>query len=128
MDFLAEDNVAGQSLLRLCSRGNAIIAELLRLSSNIPKIFTVARLPKVCSVLAVAVFVWRCASHPSAQKGGDSDSYKYFPLLFNFEYLDRSEYYENKIESSPELVELDEEFRESHLELLKRSAIFPAEP
>ncbi len=36
MEFLAEENDCGQTLLRLVSRGGAIIAELLRLSQNIP--------------------------------------------------------------------------------------------
>ncbi|RLN71613.1 hypothetical protein BBJ28_00007487 [Nothophytophthora sp. Chile5] len=36
MEFLAEENDCGQTLLRLVSRGSAIIAELLRLSNNIP--------------------------------------------------------------------------------------------
>lgn len=36
MEFLAEDNDCGQTILRLVSRGSAIVAELLRLSLNIP--------------------------------------------------------------------------------------------
>ena len=39
MDFLAENNVCGQNLLRLVARGNAIIAELLRLRSYVPQVF-----------------------------------------------------------------------------------------
>ena len=39
MDFLAENNLCGQSILKLVSRGNAIVAELLRLSDFIPSIF-----------------------------------------------------------------------------------------
>lgn len=35
-DFLSEINNCGQTILRLVSRGNAIIAELLRLSEFIP--------------------------------------------------------------------------------------------
>ena len=38
-DFLAENNLCGQTLLRLVSRGNAILAELLRLSDFIPSVF-----------------------------------------------------------------------------------------
>ena len=38
-DFLAENNLCGQTILRLVSRGNAIIAELLRLSDFIPAVF-----------------------------------------------------------------------------------------
>jgi WASH complex subunit strumpellin len=38
-DFLAENNLCGQTLLRLVSRAHAIIAELLRLKDFIPPIF-----------------------------------------------------------------------------------------
>ena len=39
LDFLSEDNTCGQTILKLVSRGNAIIAELLRLSDFIPPVF-----------------------------------------------------------------------------------------
>lgn len=39
VDFLAENNSCGQAILRIVSRGNAIIAELLRLSDFIPAVF-----------------------------------------------------------------------------------------
>jgi len=39
MDFLADNNLCGQTLLRLVSRGNAIIAEILRLSEFVPPVF-----------------------------------------------------------------------------------------
>ena len=35
--FLSKDNLAGETLLRLISRGNSILAELKRLSGNIPR-------------------------------------------------------------------------------------------
>ncbi len=38
MDFLSEENICGQNLLKLVSRGSAILAELQRLSDNIPKV------------------------------------------------------------------------------------------
>lgn len=38
-DLLADNNHCGQTLLRLVARGNAIIAELLRLSRHIPSVF-----------------------------------------------------------------------------------------
>lgn len=38
-DFLAENNICGQLLLKLVSRGHATIAELLRLKDFIPSIF-----------------------------------------------------------------------------------------
>ena len=39
MDFLAENNYCGQSLLKLVSRGNSAVAELLRLKDVIPPVF-----------------------------------------------------------------------------------------
>lgn len=38
-DFLAENNICGQVILNLVSRGNAIVAELLRLKDYIPKVY-----------------------------------------------------------------------------------------
>lgn len=38
-DFLADDNPCGRSLVHLVSRGNAVIAELLRLKDYIPSTF-----------------------------------------------------------------------------------------
>ena len=39
MDFLGGDNKCGQQLLKLVARGSSIIAELSRLSENIPPVF-----------------------------------------------------------------------------------------
>lgn len=41
-EFLAENNECGQTILRLVSRGNAIIAELLRLKDYIPQVYKYA--------------------------------------------------------------------------------------
>lgn len=71
MEFLSDDNAAGQTLLRLVSRGSAIIAELLRLSDNVPVVF----LP----------------SHSIEQE-------KYVKILFDFKYLKSAEGYESKID------------------------------
>jgi hypothetical protein len=38
MDFLDPNNTCGITLLKIVSRGNAIIAELLRLSENVPQV------------------------------------------------------------------------------------------
>jgi WASH complex subunit strumpellin len=74
MDFLAEENPAGQTLLRLVSRGNAIIAELLRLSDHIPAAFRL--------------------------DNKDTNWKKYTDIIFDFTYLKQGEYHENKIENS----------------------------
>ena len=39
MDFLAENNACGQTLLKLVSQGNATIAELLRLKDVVPAVY-----------------------------------------------------------------------------------------
>ena len=57
-DFLSEENLCGQTILKLVSRGNAIIAEILRLSDFIPPVFA---------------------------SGGDHE--KYSPLLMDFHYF-----------------------------------------
>ena len=40
MDFLGGDNKCGQQLLKLVARGSSIIAEMSRLSENIPPVFS----------------------------------------------------------------------------------------
>lgn len=75
-DFLAENNQCGQNALRLASRGNAIIAELLRLSDFIPSVF-------------------RLDSQQDA---------KYGDLVADFSYFKSSDYFENKIESKPVII------------------------
>ena len=50
-DFLSSDNLCGQTLLKLVSRGNAIVAEILRLSDFIPSVFTSNREQEVYSEL-----------------------------------------------------------------------------
>lgn len=92
-DFLAENNQCGQNILRLVSRGNAIIAELLRLSDFIPAVFKL---------------------------DNQSDVAKYGELIADFSYFKNAEYFENKIETRTELQDLDDEFRENHIEILTR--------
>lgn len=94
VDFLAENNLCGQTILRLVSRGNAIIAELLRLSDFIPPVFKA--------------------------ENGRPEYAKYSDLLFDFSYFNSSELCENRILSKPGLEDLDEEFKDNHLEILTR--------
>jgi WASH complex subunit strumpellin len=91
-DFLADTNLCGQTILRLVSRGNAIVAELLRLSNHIPFVFFLE----------------------------DPRSKKYTEILFDFKFLKNQDACENKITSSAYLLDLDEEFRESHMPILER--------
>ncbi|XP_076462616.1 WASH complex subunit 5-like [Babylonia areolata] len=92
-DFLAENNQCGQNLLRLTSRGNAIIAEVLRLADFIPSVFRLET---------------------------RMDQMKYGEILADFSYFKSAEYFDNRIESRMELQDLDEEFRENHIDILTR--------
>lgn len=71
-DFLAENNQCGQNALRLASRGNAIIAELLRLSDFIPSVFRLET---------------------------PQDVARYTELISDFSYFKSADYFENKIET-----------------------------
>ena len=71
-DFLAENNQCGQNLLRLASRGNAIIAELLRLAEFIPSVFRLET---------------------------RMDQMKYAEILADFSYFKSAEYFDHRIES-----------------------------
>ena len=73
-DFLAENNLCGQTILRLVSRGNAIVAELLRLADFIPPIFKI---------------------------DGKQEQSKYVELLSDFSYFKSQELFENKVLSRP---------------------------
>ena len=79
-DFLADSCAAGQTLVRLVSRGNAILAELLRLSQNIPSVFKLSANPK---------------------ENRDSPFAKYTTILFDFRYLKNTDLFEDKIEKNP---------------------------
>ena len=71
-DFLAENNQCGQNILRLVSRGNAILAELLRLSEVIPPVF---------------------------KQETQLDKSKYGDIISDFTYFRNAEYFDNIIET-----------------------------
>ena len=72
VDFLADNNVCGQTVLRLVARGNAIIAELLRLSDFIPPVF---------------------------KNENKVEHIKYAELLSDFSYFRNAEYFDHKIDA-----------------------------
>ncbi|EGD78585.1 hypothetical protein PTSG_09277 [Salpingoeca rosetta] len=93
MDLLHERNQCGQTLLRLTSRGNAIIAELLRLAEAIPDVFYLR---------------------------DRDDQVKYQHIVLDFSYFNSIELFDHRIDSSPEMQDLDEDFKETHYHLLSR--------
>jgi len=76
VDFLADNNLCGQTILRLVSRGNAIIAELLRLSDFIPPVF-------------------------KADGARQDSNARYADLLSDFSYFQNTEFFENRIITKP---------------------------
>ncbi|KAG7205653.1 hypothetical protein KM043_007608 [Ampulex compressa] len=92
-DFLAPNNVCGQNLLRLVSRGNAIIAELMRLKDYVPPVFSLDTKPLM---------------------------QKYGSIILDFAYFKAASIYEQKIEDDPALQETDEELRNNFSDILSR--------
>ncbi|EGC36216.1 hypothetical protein DICPUDRAFT_151370 [Dictyostelium purpureum] len=92
-EFLGENSQAGQNLLRLVSRGNAIISEILRLSQHIPSVFKLE---------------------------DRNEARRYQDILLDFKYLSNPDFYESKIEENRDLVELEAEFRDNHIDILVR--------
>ncbi|KAK3252031.1 hypothetical protein CYMTET_38655 [Cymbomonas tetramitiformis] len=87
---MQESGTAFAHILLLVSRGQALLAELFRLSDKVPPVF-----------------------NPELEA-------KYAEVLFDFRYLKATEYYESKLESETRLLELDDEFRENNLPILER--------
>lgn len=96
MDFLAENNHCGQTLLKLIARGNSTIAELLRLKDVVPS-------------------VYKNPSRFEQQKYGElvTLEFGYFGGRF-------SDQVEKRLDESESLKSADEELKETHLELLSR--------
>ncbi|CAH0381661.1 unnamed protein product [Bemisia tabaci] len=92
-EFIAENNACGQCILNLVARGNAIVAEILRLKNYIPPIFRLT------------------TKH---------DQQKYRDLIIDFSYFKISEAIEKKIENDPALQDLDEELRDNYGDILNR--------
>ncbi|KAK9307552.1 hypothetical protein QLX08_002167 [Tetragonisca angustula] len=92
-DFLASNNICGQNLLRLVSRGNAIIAELMRLKDYVPSVFSLD-------------------SKQIVQKYGS--------IIIDFVYFKSVSIYEQKIENDPVLQETDEELRNNFSDIISR--------
>ncbi|XP_015590891.1 WASH complex subunit 5 [Cephus cinctus] len=92
-DFLAPHNACGQNLLRIVSRGNAILAELMRLKDYVPPVF-------------------RFDSKQFDQKYGS--------VIIDFAYFKACATYEQKIENDSALQALDEKLRENFSNILTR--------
>ncbi|XP_038118997.1 WASH complex subunit 5 [Culex quinquefasciatus] len=92
-EFLAENNVCGQTILQIVAEGNTIICELLRLKEFIPEVF--------------------CLKTKEEQQ-------KYGEIIMDFSYFQISDAQEARIEADEKLQVLDEEIRENYLVILNR--------
>jgi WASH complex subunit strumpellin len=109
MDFLTAGNIAGQTLLRLVSRGSSIIAELLRLSHGF-----------VPPAVRFAALAGDDAGGAAAAVERDPRAARYRPVLYDFRYLKTPEMFNQQLNTSAELTDLDEEFFDAHAEVLGR--------
>ena len=86
------ESLCARDFLKLLAQGSGIIAELLRLSNNIPNIF-----------LSL-----------------DDENSIYKDLLFEFEYLKNSDAFEEKISKIPDYEQLEESLFDRYSVLIKR--------
>ncbi|OHT02014.1 hypothetical protein TRFO_30967 [Tritrichomonas foetus] len=92
MELLTRSNPCGWNILTIVSRGSSIIAEIQRLSQYIPEDFT----------------------FPKGQ------AHTYSRIIYDFDYFGNETIIENSIEADPELNELNDECRETHIEIVTR--------
>ena len=96
MELLSRSNPCGWNILTIVSRGSSIIAEIQRLSQYIPEDFT---------------FPKGTVNNPN---------FPYAKILFDYDYFGNETAIENGIEADPFLNELNDECRETHIEIVTR--------
>uniref|UniRef100_A0A182IM32 Strumpellin n=1 Tax=Anopheles atroparvus TaxID=41427 RepID=A0A182IM32_ANOAO len=92
-EFLAENNVCGQTILQIVAEGNTIICELLRLKDYVPELFYLKT---------------------------KEEQQKYAEIIKDFSYFQIADAQEAKIETDEKLRTVDEELRENYIVPLNR--------
>ncbi|XP_053677589.1 WASH complex subunit 5 [Anopheles nili] len=92
-EFLAENNVCGQTILQIVAEGNTIICELLRLKDYVPELFYLKT---------------------------KEEQQKYGEIIKDFSYFQIADAQEAKIEADGRLRQIDEELRENYIVTLNR--------
>ena len=90
--FLDKSNDCAQKLLQLVSKGTVVIAELMYLSDNIPE----------------SLLRYNDPNNPESQ------------ILFDFGFFGLEQIEEDKIDADEVLFQLDEDFRETHEDIVAR--------
>ena len=112
--------------MTLVSNGAAIIAELLRLSNHIPDVFlfhkTTAKEQKKGKTVGMEQFMAANGQTVGLEEARlrYSEQAKYLQVLFDLEYIQDCDRYDNMINDSVELSELDESFKESYFDIIRR--------
>ncbi|KAH9415169.1 hypothetical protein DERP_006260 [Dermatophagoides pteronyssinus] len=101
-DFLEDNNVCGQNLLRIVSQGNAIIAEIHHLADMVPNVFRMETI------------------NSSSNNRQNINNNQFNDLIMDFNYFKSSDAIEKRIENDEKLLIKDEEFRETYIELLSK--------
>ncbi len=126
MDFLDPNNDCGQALLKTAANGSAILAELLRLSNHIPEVFlfdsSLQQKPKDGTPTNTQMM--QTVDGELLDAATVSMLYyeqkKYEQILFDLSYLKNPDFYDTKIQNNIDLIDLEENFRESYLEIIER--------
>lgn len=110
MELTSPDNLCGQTLLRLSASGASIVAELLRLSHNIPEV-------RPTSISGALLTPCRC-SMSQAKKDNvmllydqlfiNETMIPFLQVLIDFAYLKDQENFERKLNASTDLLDLDQ--------------------
>ena len=124
MDFLDPNNDCGQTILKLAGNGSAILAELLRLSNVIPDVFMFNSQSKEGQKKDKNTQEQIVINGEVVDAATASLLYyeqkKYEQILFDFAYLKNQDQFDAKIQGNIDLIELDENFRESYIEIIER--------
>ena len=118
MDFKESD--CYKAALLICSSGSAILTELLRLSNYIPDAFLLIQYPTPKGKeIKYGMANGKVLTDVEANlKYGTLK--RYLDILFDLDYVKQQELYDKKIQDSVKLIELDEAFKETYLEIIER--------
>ena len=122
MDFLDPNNDCGQAMLKLAANGSAILAELLRMSNHIPDVFlfdSSQHNPKEGPNNQVMTIDGELLD-PATASMLYYEQKKYEQIMFDLNDYKNIDGIEAKIQNNIDLIDLEENFRESYMEIIER--------
>mmetsp|Transcript_36878 Transcript_36878/g.35603 ORF Transcript_36878/g.35603 Transcript_36878/m.35603 type:complete len:318 (+) Transcript_36878:35-988(+) len=114
----------------MTANGSAILAELLRLSNHIPEVFLFDSTPQPNEKKGKEAQNSKKEQNMMSIDGEMIDpatasmlyyeQKKYEQILFDLSYIKNPDHYDNKIQGNIDLIDLEESFRESYMEIIER--------